>query len=189
VIASIFAGSLLDLAIGGLEAVLALVLMAGVRSFRRTAPLLAAFAAFFALRAGERLITGVSGNDSGSLSLGVDLVVGGILVVLVFTVAEMFGGLELTWRAARWREREYERALTDYRRLARHRIANPLAAIVGSAQALRELPNLEPETRRELVDAIIREAKRLEAISLEPHVELALEEQGLEPEPRLDRSD
>jgi signal transduction histidine kinase len=179
----------LDLTIGAVEALLAVALVVNLRRSSRTARLQAVLVAFFALRAGERIAAGISGRRDGSLDVFVDLVVGVTLVALLVTVGKTFGRIEETWDSARRRALEYERALADYRQLARHRLANPLTAIVGSARALHELPDLDPDTRRQLVRAILDEARRLEAASLEPGAPLAPEERGLQPEPHLDRQD
>ena len=86
--------------------------------------------------------------------------------------------------AARYREQEYERALADYRRLARHRLANPLTAIRGGVSALRTLPDLDDERRAELLAMIEREALRLEHIALDPATRTP-EESTLHPQPRV----
>jgi signal transduction histidine kinase len=95
--------------------------------------------------------------------------------------------LERWTTAAELREQEYRRALVDYRRLIRHRLANPTTTIIGAKYALNDLPT-EPQTGRELLEIIQREAMRLESIGLDPH-QLAPEEHGLHPEPtpRLDQ--
>jgi signal transduction histidine kinase len=70
----------------------------------------------------------------------------------------------------------------------RHRLANPITAISGSARLLHDVPDLDEGTRREFVAAILAQAERLEAVALEPDAPLAPEESGLRPRPDLDAS-
>jgi len=56
---------------------------------------------------------------------------------------------------------EYHRALADYTNLVRHRVANPLTVIQGMARTLLELPDIEPEVRRDMLVAIDEAAERL----------------------------
>jgi signal transduction histidine kinase len=187
-IASAFmAGHLLDLSVGMLEAAVAITLIVHLRRPRFAAPLLSVLAAFFALRAGEHLALSVSpsgaGSGSGSLSVVVDLCVVTVLAALIVITPRVFVGLEQRWDAAVRREREYERAVVDYRRLARHRVANPLTAILGSARALRDLPDLDRRTQRQLLEIIVSESQRLQNIDLDPRSALATEERSLRPVP------
>ena len=79
---------------------------------------------------------------------------------------------------------EYERALSDYTQLMRHRIANPLTAIRGSAQTLRDLPSLDDDTRTRLLEIIVEMAERIEQVSLEPR-SVSVEERCLDAVPRV----
>jgi PAS domain S-box-containing protein len=59
---------------------------------------------------------------------------------------------------------EYERARTDYERLMRHRIANPLTILTGAAEALR-LPYAEAAAHREEIAQLIADqVHRLERL-------------------------
>lgn len=62
---------------------------------------------------------------------------------------------------ARYDSGEYHRALADYTNLVRHRVANPLTVIQGMARTLLELPDIEPEVRRDMLVAIDEAAERL----------------------------
>jgi signal transduction histidine kinase len=66
------------------------------------------------------------------------------------------------------REAEYERALDEYRALMLHRVMNPLAVIRGSAQTLRDHPELSSGSRDELLAAIVAMSERLEHITVDP---------------------
>jgi signal transduction histidine kinase len=178
------AGNLIDLSVGLLEALVAFTLAANLRRARFSLPLLAVLATFFALRSSDRLATGLIGESSRSLRLIVDVCAAAVLLALLFTASRIFSALELRWDTARRREREYERALVDYRRLARHRVANPVTAIVGSARALHDLPDLDQNTRTKLLDVILSESERLGRVELEPGTPLALEERKLRPAPQ-----
>jgi signal transduction histidine kinase len=80
----------------------------------------------------------------------------------------MIRGLQAVEDEASLKEREYERALTDYRRLMRHRVANPLAALRGGVQSLRELPNLGHEEQQTLLENVYEATRRLENVAFDP---------------------
>jgi signal transduction histidine kinase len=182
-------GDALNLAIGSLEIVLAVVVARHVWRFRRGFPWLIALTAFFLLRGVDRVVVPVVGQEPAVLDVLVDVLVLLILVLLVFAIKRLVHGLEFALDAAKFREREYRRALLDYRRLARHRIANPLTAIIGSVRALKELDVSDEKLRGELLATILGEAERLESISLDPDEALRPEERGLRPKPRLEAND
>lgn len=178
----------MDVAIGGLEAVLAAMLLVKLwRSgrVRRYLRWFAVFIAFFGMRAIDRIAVEGFGRESALLGRLLDIGLMVVLVVLIFATDRIFDGADLMWRGARTQRREYERALADYRRIARHRLANPLTAIAGSASALQDLPSLDERTRRELLEAIVDEASRLATVILEPDAPLADEERQLRPQPDL----
>ena len=79
------------------------------------------------------------------------------------------------------RASEYERALADYRRLARHRLANPLAVVRGGVTTLREL-ELEPAQRDEILRTVEEAALDLERVALDPQPR-SPEEGDLRPRP------
>jgi signal transduction histidine kinase len=172
-----------DLGIGCLELALAGVMLRPHRRFRRDVPWLVAPIAFFAFRGLDRAAGGFIDHEPLILRSLVDALVAGILALMLFVIDTLFSGIELMRIAARAREREYERALADYRRVARHRLANPLAAIEGSARALRDLPELDEGTGARLLNVILVEANRLERVALEPDAELGPEEHDLRPQP------
>jgi signal transduction histidine kinase len=82
------------------------------------------------------------------------------------------------------RSEEYARALADYRRLARHRLATPITAIRGSLATLRDIPDLDEATQRELLAAAEEQAERLQQVALDPEI-AAAEERGLRPTPEV----
>jgi signal transduction histidine kinase len=176
----------LDLAVGIVEVLLGLVLWHELWRLRRTLPWILALVVFFVIRGVDRIVSGLLNRDAPAVAFALDGTLLVLLALLLVGIPRIVRGVELARDAARYREQEYERALRDYRRLARHRLANPLAAIVGSARTLRGQPELDPKTRERLLEVIIAEAARLEATELEPGGMLAPEEHGLRPQPELD---
>ena len=175
----------LSLVIGALELALALVVLRHLGRFGRAFPWLALLMAFFALRGVDRLFVGFVGDEPAALSLVSDTVLVAVLILLIVGIERMVRGLRLTQDEAAFREREYERALTDYRRLARHRLANPLAAIRGGVTTLREVRGLDADARDEMLAIIDAEARRLEQIALDPD-STSEEERELRPKPELE---
>jgi signal transduction histidine kinase len=175
-----------DLGIGILELVLGAVVLAHLWRFRRGLPWLIALTAFFFLRAVDRIAVGVFGSAPNLLGGLLDPLIVAVLVLLLFSVERIARGLELAEDAARLREREYARALVDYRRLARHRLATPLTAILGSARVLLELGPDDAALRAEMADILERSVARLEHVSLDPQSDLAADEQALRPSPSLE---
>jgi signal transduction histidine kinase len=102
------------------------------------------------------------------------------LVILVLAVGAIVFALRHALRM-RLRQQEYERALRDYRSLARHRLANPLTVIRGGLETLRS-QKLSRRQRDELIEAIAIEAARLESVALDPRAN-GDEERELRPEP------
>ena len=176
--------SSLDLSVGVLEVVLALVVLGQTVRAGRSTPWLGALTLFFGLRGADRIFTGLSGREPGTISWLLDGLLLAVLVLLVAGMNRMLTGLRLARDEARLREEEYARAASDYRRLVRHRLANPITAVLGSARTLQDLPQLDARTRAELLATIVREAERLAAVSTEPRA-IAPEETGLRPVPRV----
>jgi signal transduction histidine kinase len=171
-----------NLVLAGLYIVLALVLARYVVRLGRLFPWLVLLVMLFLARAIDR-VYGAFG-DADRLGIVVDVALVAVLVALVLSFERTSGALKATHDQAALRRQEYERALVDYRRLARHRLANPIAAIRGSIATLRDLPDLDEATRLALLDAADEEARRLESIALDPRPSQP-EERGLDPRPRL----
>jgi hypothetical protein len=79
-------------------------------------------------------------------------------------------------------EREYRRAVWHYTQLMKHRISNPLQTIIGMADTLRDMPDLEQSRRQAMIEAIGQQARVLRDASLEPRV-VAETERVLRPQP------
>ena len=79
---------------------------------------------------------------------------------------------------------EYQRALFHYTALVRHRMANPLQTIVGSAATLKARPDLPRDQQLALLDVIVKEAVVLERICLAPKI-MHPSEATLAPTPSL----
>lgn len=79
-------------------------------------------------------------------------------------------------------EREYRRAVWHYTQLMKHRISNPLQTIIGMADTLRDMPDLERSRRQAMIEAIGQQARVLRDVSLEPRV-LGDSERVLRPAP------
>jgi signal transduction histidine kinase len=79
-------------------------------------------------------------------------------------------------------EREYRRAVWHYTQLMKHRISNPLQTIIGMADTLRDMPDLERSRRLAMIEAIGQQARVLRDVSLEPHT-VAPTEHALRPTP------
>lgn len=174
----------LDFAVGALEVALALVVLAQIGRVGRSVPWLGALTLFFGLRGADHILAGVSGAEPAIISWLLDGLLLAVLVLLLAGMKRTLVGLKLARDEARVREEEYQRASRDYRRLVRHRLANPITAILGSARTLREMPDLDEATRQELLATISLQAERLAAVSTEPKV-MSAEEATLRPLPRL----
>ena len=175
-------GDAVNIAIGILQVVFALVVVRHVARFGRSFPWLMVLVAFFFVRGTDRIYSGLS--ESERLGIAVDLVALACVVLLITGIDKTVRALRASQDEAALRTQEYERALADYRRLARHRLANPLTAIRGSISTLRDMPDLDDATRRQLLDTVNEEAERLERVALEPEISSA-EERGLRPTPDL----
>lgn len=171
----------LNLAIGAAEIVLALLLLRHLARFARAFPWLVALMLFFVLRGVDRIYAAGGGDES--LALLLDAVLLTVLVLLLFGLEGTIGGLRAARDEAAFREAEYERALSEYRQLARHRLANPIATIRGAILTLRAQPDLDETTKTQLLHAVESEAERLERVALDP-VPQSEEERVLDPEPQ-----
>ena len=171
-----------NIAIGCLQVLFALVVVRHVARFGRSFPWLLVLMAFFFVRGIDRIYSGLS--DSERLGLAVDVVALACVVLLIAGIDKTVRALRASQDEAALRTEEYERALADYRRLARHRLANPITAIRGSISTLRDIPELDEATRQQLLATVESEAERLEQVALDPEIASA-EERGLRPQPNL----
>ena len=174
----------LNFLLATLEAGLALIVLRHLGRFGRAFPWLAALMAFFFLRAADRFYVAFAGKETIAFSALVDGLAVVILLLLLFGLQRMIRGLEAVQNEAALREEEYQRALVDYRRLMRHRIANPLAAVRGGIQCLKELRNLPREEQMRLIDVAYAAVLRLESVALNPRP-LSEDEAPLEGRPRI----
>lgn len=179
--------SVLNFMLATLETGLALIVLRHLGRFGRAFPWLAALMAFFFLRAADRFYVAFAGDEPLALSVLVDGLAVVLLGLLLLGIHKMIRGLQAVEDEAALKEREYERALTDYRRLMRHRVANPLAALRGGIQSLRELPNLGREEQQTLIENIYEATRRLENVALDPRP-LSGEEKPLDGRPQIGRN-
>jgi signal transduction histidine kinase len=161
--------------------VLVVVVVRELGRYGRAFPWLVALTAFFALRGAMRIYAGFEGSVPEAVAIPVDLLLIVVVILLVLGLDQTARGMRLAEDEALYREEEYARALTDYRRLARHRLANPLTAVRTGIAALRSL-DLDASQRKRVLEALERETRRLEEVALEPQP-LSPEERGLKPRP------
>jgi signal transduction histidine kinase len=93
--------------------------------------------AFFLLRGIDRIVVAFADEGPATLGFLLDALLVAVLTLLLFAMERVVRGLELALDAARFQEREYRRALLDYRTLVRHRLANPLTAILAACARCR----------------------------------------------------
>lgn len=173
----------LAVVIGIVHFAVAFVLLASVRRAATQFPWLLALAAFFVVRGVDRLINAVH-DPAPAVGQLADVCVVATLVLLLVGLPRTFAALQSAYDDARQQAEAYARALQDYRRLMRHRLGNPLAALHGGIQTLQEL-DLTPGERRRLLAMLHEQVLRLEQLSLDPQP-AAPEERGLRPTPRSD---
>jgi signal transduction histidine kinase len=157
----------LNIAVGIAQLALGTLLLRSVLRPASRFPWLVALAAFFLVRGAEYILQELHAPPPyvGQLA---DLLVIAALVLLFLGLGRTIAGLEAAYDGAELQRREYARALHDYRQLARHRIANPLAAIRGGVATLRDIDDLDVVTRRRLLEMLDEQAARLQEISLGP---------------------
>lgn len=173
--------AVLSLVIGLLQLVLVVVAARQLGRYARAFPWLIALAVFFALRGAMRIYAAFAGSAPEALAVPVDLLLLVVLALLIVGLDQTTRGLRLAENEALYREDEYARALADYRRLARHRLATPLTVLRSGTTALRSL-DLDPRQRIEVLDALEQASRKLERLALEPEP-LSPEERTLEPRP------
>lgn len=171
-----------NLLLGILYILLSLILARYAVRLGRSFPWFALLVILFVTRGVDRVYAAFT--DQERLGIFVDGILIAVVLALILGIDRTASALKAAHDEAAFRREEYDRALTDYRRLARHRLANPLAAIRGSIVTLRDLPDLDDASRRRLLDAVESEARRLEEIALDPHAQ-GPEERGLDPRPNV----
>ncbi len=63
-------------------------------------------------------------------------------------------------------EREYRRATWHYTQLMKHRMTTPLQTIIGMADTLRDMPDLERSRRLTMIEAIGQQARSLKELCM-----------------------
>jgi signal transduction histidine kinase len=173
--------ALLSLVIGLLQLVLVVVVARQLRGYARAFPWLIALTVFFVLRGAMRIYAAFAGSVPEALAVSVDVLLLVVLALLIVGLDQTARGLRLAEDEALDREDEYARALADYRRLVRHRLATPLTVLRSGTTALRSL-DLDARQREEVLNALEQASRRLEEVTLEPEP-LSPEERGLKPRP------
>jgi signal transduction histidine kinase len=174
----------LNVVVGVLQLSLALLVMRHLGRFGRAFPWLAALMIYFALRGLDRIAVAFFDEGAQVFDAATDVVLVVVIVLLIVGIERTVSGLKLALDSAELRESEYERALADYRILARHRLANPITAIVGGLATLRDMPELDRQAREEVLAGMEEAARELGQVSLDPRPE-APEERTLRPRPDL----
>jgi signal transduction histidine kinase len=169
-----------NLVLGVLYLVLAAIVLRHIGRFGRAYPWLGLLTLFFLFRGAERVYAAVTENDR--LGIVADVLLIFVVILLILGIDKTVNALRSAQDEAAYRREEYARALADYKRLARHRLANPITAIRGSISALRDMPDLDPDTRQQLLEAAEGEARRIEQVALDPE-SLSEEEHMLQPQP------
>lgn len=173
--------AVLSLLIGLLQVLLAVVAVRELGRYARAFAWLVALSLFFVLRGGMRIYAAFAGSVPETLAIPVDLLLLVVLALLIVGLDQTVRGLRLAENEALYREEEYARALADYRRLARHRLATPLTVLRSGTAALRWL-DLDARQRTEVLNALEEASRKLEEVALEPEP-TSPEERSLEPRP------
>jgi signal transduction histidine kinase len=169
----------LGIAVGLVEIALAIVVLRALGRFGRSFPWLLALIAFFLVRGLANLWTAF-GYAHEVVTVTTDAFVLVTLVMLVVGLRSTIVRLRRAEDDATARAEDYRRALVDYRTLARHRIANAVTVIHGSAETLLA-HDVGDDLRDRLLHEIRSHAMEL-GQALEPEVR-APEEEGLRPAP------
>jgi signal transduction histidine kinase len=167
-----------------IQLVLVAIVLRHLARFGRAFPWVAALAAFFAVRGVDRIYVALAGREPNVLAYTTDALVLLALVLLLIGIERMVVGLRLAQDEAARRQSEYDRALSDYRTLARHRLANPITAIRGGVATLRDVRELDQREARAVLEMMEQEALRLERIALDPRPQ-SPEETALRPRPEI----
>ena len=169
-------------AIGVVYVAVALIVLRQARGSAGTFPWLIVLAVFFIVRGVDRVTETITEHGSSVISHVADALVLLTLVLLVHGLRRTVADLRRAFEQAERQSARYARALTDYERLTRHRLANPIAAIRGGIATVREVETLTPAERDELLAMVEKEALRLASLSLDPR-RLSPEERKLRPRP------
>lgn len=170
----------IGLSVGAVQLALAFVILWRLRGFWRTLPWLAPLMLYFALRGGDRVSSGID-LVPALPTLATDIVLLGVLLLLFVGLERTVTAVRVVRTEAAARTADYERALADYRTLARHRLANPLVAIRGGIETLRAR-ELDRDMTQTILANMAREAERLEQVALDPSA-MRAEERDLRPCP------
>jgi len=175
----------INLILGFVEIVLALIVLFHLERFGRSFPWLVAMAIFFVMRGMDRIYVGALGHEPLIAPVITDGFLIALVVLLLFGMRRTVLTLRRSIDDAEWRKSEYERALVDYRALVRHRLANPLTIVMAGVELLRRAsPRNEQE--RAILDDVDLGVRRLREVSVDAEP-LAPEEEILDPRPRLRR--
>jgi len=171
----------LDFCLGAAYFGLALATTRIALADRRAAVGLFAVVAFCVFRAVDLFVVHTLDIDSAHLPRLLDILsLVTLIAVLAFT-SRLHGVLTSSQSEAEAVQAEYGRALLEYTQLVRHRIANPLTAIIGGAQTIMDL-DLDRDTQLQLLEAIVEKGKELENVALHPE-RISPEELSLHPTP------
>jgi signal transduction histidine kinase len=128
-----------------------------------------ALVAFFALRAGWRLLdSALFAQSPAAAEVVIDIVSALLLSYLVWQSVRFGRSLRQRHDHALERAVEYERAQHHYTQVVRHRVMNPISVIEGTLQTLRDDAIMNPMLRRELCDAALRATDEIAQVSLTP---------------------
>ena len=172
-----------NLLLGFTETLLALIVLLPLGRFWRSFPWLAALMIFFFARGLGRIYVGTLGHEPLIAPVITDSFLIAVVVLLILGMRRTVLTLRHSIEDAEWRKSEYERALTDYRALVRHRLANPLTIVMGGVELLRRAPARTHEEKA-ILDDVYLGVRRLEQVSVEAEP-LSAEEEGLHPKPEL----
>jgi signal transduction histidine kinase len=175
-----------NLVLGFVEMLLALLVLLNLARLYRSFPWLAALGVFFILRGIDRVYVGALGNEPLIAPVITDTFLLAVVVLFLVGMRRSVLALHRSIDDADWQKREYERALVDYRRLVRHRLGNPLTVVLAGIQMLRRSSSERSDPEREIIEDIYQGVLRLEQVSVE-NEPLSAEEESLHPKPQFRR--